>query len=236
MRCVVTLFFAIDTRSSYNVTFLNPTSPAKTYWLRHALLWAPSHSLDKHRRGHQPLLPILHVNLADGARDRIWTGDLSLTMGVLYLLSYVGNTTLIFFRNYLDNLNEKSEKHNIFWQLIATINYMIHKGLHDIGAVVVRTTGINGKQWRYLSVFFKLCLSPHAAKTVRLRQGFGVTPRHSSRRRVELVIGFEPTTCWLQISCSTNWATPAYYIKVFHPPRAFAHSAMAWQAGGYITP
>ena len=26
---------------------------------------------------------------------------------------------------------------------------------------------------------------------------------------VELVIGLEPTTCWLQISCSANWATPA---------------------------
>ncbi len=26
---------------------------------------------------------------------------------------------------------------------------------------------------------------------------------------VELVDGLEPPTCWLQISCSTNWATPA---------------------------
>ena len=26
---------------------------------------------------------------------------------------------------------------------------------------------------------------------------------------VEPVIGLEPTTCWLQISCSANWATPA---------------------------
>lgn len=28
--------------------------------------------------------------------------------------------------------------------------------------------------------------------------------------QLELVIGIEPTTCWLQISCSANWATPAY--------------------------
>ena len=28
--------------------------------------------------------------------------------------------------------------------------------------------------------------------------------------RMELVIGLEPTTCWLQISCSANWATPAF--------------------------
>ena len=30
---------------------------------------------------------------------------------------------------------------------------------------------------------------------------------------LELAIGIEPTTCWLQISCSAYWATPAYYCK-----------------------
>ena len=30
-----------------------------------------------------------------------------------------------------------------------------------------------------------------------------------SAQAVEPVIGLEPTTCWLQISCSANWATPA---------------------------
>ena len=39
-------------------------------------------------------------------------------------------------------------------------------------------------------------------------------PLHLSRTqalslRLELVIGLEPTTYWLQISCSTNWATVA---------------------------
>ena len=29
-------------------------------------------------------------------------------------------------------------------------------------------------------------------------------------KKMELVDGLEPPTCWLQISCSTNWATPAY--------------------------
>ena len=28
-------------------------------------------------------------------------------------------------------------------------------------------------------------------------------------KKLELVDGFEPPTCWLQISCSTSWATPA---------------------------
>ena len=29
---------------------------------------------------------------------------------------------------------------------------------------------------------------------------------------LELVIGIEPTTCWLQISCSASWATPARLV------------------------
>ena len=34
--------------------------------------------------------------------------------------------------------------------------------------------------------------------------------RYIACSNVELVIGLEPTTCWLQISCSANWAIPAY--------------------------
>ena len=29
-------------------------------------------------------------------------------------------------------------------------------------------------------------------------------------KKMELVDGFEPPACWLQISCSTSWATPAF--------------------------
>ena len=36
---------------------------------------------------------------------------------------------------------------------------------------------------------------------------------------MELVIGLEPTTCWLQVSCSTNWAIPAYYVATCYSPR-----------------
>ena len=32
-------------------------------------------------------------------------------------------------------------------------------------------------------------------------------------KKLELVDGLEPPTCWLQISCSTNWATPAYPLS-----------------------
>ena len=31
---------------------------------------------------------------------------------------------------------------------------------------------------------------------------------------LELAIGLEPTTCWLQISCSTNWAMPAWVKRL----------------------
>ena len=34
----------------------------------------------------------------------------------------------------------------------------------------------------------------------------------NSRLILELVDGLEPPTCWLQISCSTNWATPAFSL------------------------
>ena len=31
---------------------------------------------------------------------------------------------------------------------------------------------------------------------------------------LELAIGLEPTTCWLQISCSTSWAMPAWVKRL----------------------
>ena len=37
----------------------------------------------------------------------------------------------------------------------------------------------------------------------------GICPYYEFVFVVEPVIGLEPTTCWLQISCSANWATPA---------------------------
>lgn len=51
--------------------------------------------------------------LEDGARDRIWTGDLSLTKEVLYQLSYVGQITSSFL-----NFNLKDRVKNGKWQLI----------------------------------------------------------------------------------------------------------------------
>ena len=44
-------------------------------------------------------------------------------------------------------------------------------------------------------------------------------PLGNPSKKMELAIGIEPTTCWLQVSCSTDWATPAhlhtYYICLY---------------------
>ena len=39
--------------------------------------------------------------------------------------------------------------------------------------------------------------------------GHSGTLPYSLSKKVELVDGLEPPTCWLQISCSASWATPA---------------------------
>ena len=38
----------------------------------------------------------------------------------------------------------------------------------------------------------------------------GTPPWSFIKKDLELVGGLEPLTYWLQVSCSTNWATPAY--------------------------
>ena len=42
--------------------------------------------------------------------------------------------------------------------------------------------------------------------------------------KMELVDGLEPPTCWLQISCSTNWATPAFLTVnvIYHTAKALS--------------
>ena len=42
-----------------------------------------------------------------------------------------------------------------------------------------------------------------------------------SLRVLELLAGFEPATCWLRISCSTDWATAAYTMKIEVCPLLF---------------
>ena len=56
---------------------------------------------------------------------------------------------------------------------------------------------------------------PPKSKTSDLQSDpFGRSGICPFMKLLEPVIGLEPTTCWLQISCSANWATPA---RVFIP-------------------
>ena len=43
----------------------------------------------------------------------------------------------------------------------------------------------------------------------RSQQIYSLPPLATRELSLELVMGLEPATCWLQISCSPNWATPA---------------------------
>ena len=63
-------------------------------------------------------------------------------------------------------------------------------------------------------------------------------PVHISCKLVELVMGLEPATCWLQISCSANWATPAlgcignaFLLKKWRSEGGSNPWPPAWQAG-----
>ena len=54
-----------------------------------------------------------------------------------------------------------------------------------------------------------------------LQQIYSLSPL-ATRESIHMVftikpmIGLEPITCWLQISCSANWATSAYNAKIFN--------------------
>ena len=45
---------------------------------------------------------------------------------------------------------------------------------------------------------------------------------HLHVRILELVTGLEPATCWLRISCSTDWAIPANLKKLWAPSAPLA--------------
>ena len=49
------------------------------------------------------------------------------------------------------------------------------------------------------------------------QQIYSLPPLATREFPLELVKGIEPSTCWLQISCSANWATPAFSsLSVYH--------------------
>ena len=46
-----------------------------------------------------------------------------------------------------------------------------------------------------------------------LQQIYSLSPLATREPIHKPMIGLEPITCWLQISCSANWATSAYYLN-----------------------
>ena len=50
----------------------------------------------------------------------------------------------------------------------------------------------------------------------RSQQIYSLPPLATRELSLELVMGLEPATCWLQISCSANWATPANIQLPYH--------------------
>ena len=42
------------------------------------------------------------------------------------------------------------------------------------------------------------------------------------------MIGLEPITCWLQISCSANWATSAHWMKRIRTVLVLANRLLCW--------
>ena len=44
------------------------------------------------------------------------------------------------------------------------------------------------------------------------------------------LVGFEPTTCWLQVSCSTKWAKAAQILNCWREWRGSNPRPLAWQA------
>ena len=58
-------------------------------------------------------------------------------------------------------------------------------------------------------------------------------PLGNPSKKMELAIGIEPTTCWLQVSCSTDWATPAHlhislYMFLCNLSRTFFYSVVVF--------
>ena len=73
------------------------------------------------------------------------------------------------------------------------------------------------KQWSFVGEMF---LKSNCFMSMKYTKTKKNPEAHSKPRgsyiQMELVMGLEPATCWLQISCSANWATPARGTGWYH--------------------
>ena len=167
------------------------------------------------------------------ACDRDWTDDLFLTKEVLYQLSYAsaqifwaGRFSYDIARNVFSferetglepatNSLEGCDSTN--WVTPACIPFrLMYKTLFTLSELtssIPQYVGRGGfepsKAWAVR--FTVWCVWPLRYLPENSAQDYDSNSRIDLQPPAfnELAIGLEPMTCWLQISCSTNWATPA---------------------------
>lgn len=72
-------------------------------------------------------------------------------------------------------------------------------------------------------------LAPSCLKVFLFLKWRSYPMQHSNSNTIDPKVGLEPTTVWLQIKCSTNWAIREYAVYIGFEPIW----APAWQAGGH---
>ena len=130
-----------------------------------------------------------------GASDRDWTGDLILTKDTLCRLSYTSTMNDHFTVNFC-GCGDRTWTCDL--RVMSPTSYqLLHPAING-GGRRIRTFEVEDGRFTVCSLW---------------------PLGNPSKNKMELAIGIEPTTCWLQVSCSTNWATPASLRQdVFYHP------------------
>ena len=120
-----------------------------------------------------------------GASDRDWTGDLILTKDTLCRLSYTSTMNVHFTAN-ICGCGDRTWTCDL--RVMSPTSYQLLHPAIDGGGRRIRTFEVEDGRFTVCSLW---------------------PLGNPSINKMELAIGIEPTTCWLQVSCSTYWATPA---------------------------
>ena len=78
----------------------------------------------------------------------------------------------------------------------------------------------------WVLVWWGMVDSNHRRHSQQIYSLSPLAAREISHIKMELVDGLEPPTCWLQISCSTDWATPAFLQRPIIIPQN--HKCVKW--------
>ena len=146
-----------------------------------------------------------------GASDRDWTGDLILTKDTLYRLSY---TSIWYF-----GCGGRIWTYDL--RVMSPTSCQTAPPRDVKGKIMVERAGFEPAKAAPADLqsapFSHSGTSPYLMLVVENRKSdfflsptFGIEPLTS---QLEPAMGLEPATCWLQVSCSANWATPAYWWR-----------------------